>query len=107
MEHSSHTLATVGQKKVVANVASVSATTHSYTIQPTISLNGTLIEPLYICLQELDGKFGPQVKISVDEHFKSRRNIVVTASKSVKLQKWHVKYWVDNVLRSSITQNVF
>jgi hypothetical protein len=104
LEHSSHTLATIGQKSVVATVDSVSATTHSYTIQPTISLNGTLIGPLYICLQELDGKFGPQVKILVDEHLKRCRNIVVTTSKSGKLQKGHVKYWVDNVLKSSITQ---
>jgi len=104
LEHSSHTLATIGQKTVVASVSSVSATTHSYTIQPTISLNGQLTGPLYICLQELDGKFGPNVKISVDSHLQTCRNIVVTCSKSGKLQKGHVKYWVENVLSSAITQ---
>ncbi len=87
LELSSHTLATIGQKTVVASVSSVSATTHSYTIQPTISLNGQLTGPLYICLQELDGKFGPNVKISVDSHLQTCRNIVVTCSKSGKLQK--------------------
>jgi hypothetical protein len=43
LEHSSYTLANVGQKSVVATLSSVSATTHSYTIQPTISLSGSII----------------------------------------------------------------
>jgi hypothetical protein len=29
---------------------------------------------------------------------------VITASKSGKLQKRHVKYWFENVLKSSVTQ---
>lgn len=87
LQHSSHTLANIGQKSVAATVSSVSATTHSYTIQPTISLSGSFVGPLYICLQEAEGKFGPRVKISVDEHLKRCRNVVVTVSKSGKLQK--------------------
>jgi hypothetical protein len=104
LEHSSHTLANIGEKSVVATVSSVSATTHSYTIQPTISLNGSIIGPLYICLQETDGKFGPQVKKLVDSHLNKCRNIVVTTSKSGKLQKGHVKYWVENVLSPAISE---
>jgi hypothetical protein len=82
----------------------VRATTHSYTIQPTVSLRGSLIEKLYICLQEINGKFGPQVQKSVEEHLIKCRNIVVTTSKSDKLQKGHVKYWVDNVLLNSVLE---
>jgi hypothetical protein len=82
----------------------VSATTHSYTIQPTVSLSGSLIGQLYICLQETDGKFGPHVKKSVEAHLTKCRNIVVTTSKSGKLQKGHVKYWVDNVLVNSVSE---
>jgi hypothetical protein len=104
LEHSSHTLAIRGQKSVVAGVSSVSATTHSYTIQPTVSLSGSLVGKLYICLQETDGKFGPQVQKSVEEHLIKCRNIVVTASKSGKLQKGHVKYWVDNILLNSVSE---
>ena len=50
LEHSSHTLAINGQKKVTTTVSFVSATSHSYTIQPIISLKGAITGPLYICL---------------------------------------------------------
>ena len=37
------------------------ANTYSYTIQPLISIYGTLHGPMLIILQEKDGVFGPNV----------------------------------------------
>ncbi len=55
------TLSHLGEKATEASVTSLHATTHSYTIQPTINLDGKLLSPLFLCLQEPDGKFGPRV----------------------------------------------
>jgi len=53
--------------------------THSYTIQPLISANGTLLSPLLIVLQEKDGIFDPKIK----RNLFTPENVHVLASKSV------------------------
>jgi hypothetical protein len=70
------TLDFVGVKSVEGVVQSISSTTHSYTIQPTISVDGDLLSPLFVVLQEPNGKFGPRVK----ENLFQAPNIYVTAS---------------------------
>jgi hypothetical protein len=62
-------------------VQSIPSTTHSYTIQPTISCNGKLLSPLFIVLKEVDGRFGPRVQETL---FKPT-NAIVKASKSGKM----------------------
>jgi hypothetical protein len=79
--HSGRTLAVEGTSKVECLVQSVSATTHSYTIQPLISADGRLLSPLFIVLKEATGRFGPIVEANL---FKPR-NVYLTASKSGKL----------------------
>ncbi|XP_011858199.1 PREDICTED: uncharacterized protein LOC105555765, partial [Vollenhovia emeryi] len=91
--HSGRTLAHKGVKKVESVVQSISATTHSYTIQPTISADGRLLSPLFITLKEITGTFGPRVQETL---FKAS-NIFVTASKSGKLISNHVKTWLKDV----------
>jgi hypothetical protein len=59
--HSGRTLEFRGLSAVEGVVQSISATTHSYTIQPTISKDGKLLSPLFIVLQEPEGEFGPRV----------------------------------------------
>lgn len=61
--HSGRTLSIRGEKNVETVVQSVNATTHSYTIQPTISASGKLLSPLFICLQEPKGEFPKKKKI--------------------------------------------
>ena len=41
---------------------SKNATIYSYTIQPIISLDGKLIGPMYLCLQEPKGRIDDVVK---------------------------------------------
>jgi hypothetical protein len=91
--HSGRTLDFVGVKSVEGVVQSISSTTHSYTIQPTISADGNLLSPLFVALQEPDGKFGPRV----EENLFQAPNIYVTASRSGKLTKEHLIEWFKNV----------
>lgn len=53
--HSGRTLEVEGEKQVQCLVQSVSSTTHSYTIQPTISATGKLLSPLFLVLKEKTG----------------------------------------------------
>ncbi|XP_067208384.1 uncharacterized protein [Linepithema humile] len=91
--HAGHTLAYKGTKKIESAVQSVSATTHSYTIQPTVSADGRLLSPLFIVLKEVSGTFGPKVQETM---FKAP-NIFVTASKSGKLTAHYFKIWLQGV----------
>jgi hypothetical protein len=96
--YSTRTLSFQGEKKTFGCVASKNATTHSYTIQPTISLDGQLIGPMYICLQEPNGRMGEIVK----RHLFQPKNVVITCSSSGKLTSSLVKYWRDKVLVPTI-----
>ncbi|EFN77720.1 hypothetical protein EAI_08664, partial [Harpegnathos saltator] len=91
--HTGRILARKGTKKVQTVVQSLSSTTHSYTIQPTITADGRLLSPLSIVLKEVGGIFGPRVQENI---FKAR-NIYTMASKSGKLTSQHVKTWLKDV----------
>jgi hypothetical protein len=91
--HAGRSLAVQGTKKVERVVQSVSATTHSYTIQPTISGDGRLLSPLFIVLKEAAGTFGPRVQ----ETMFRENNIFVLASKSGKLTSHHFEIWLREV----------
>lgn len=79
--HSGRTLAVEGQKQVECLVQSISSTTHSYTIQPTVSADGRLLSPLFLVLKEPSGKLGPIVEATL---FKPK-NVYIEVSKSGKL----------------------
>ena len=89
--HAGRTLARKGSKKVESVVQS--ATTHSYTIQPTISADGRLLSPLFIVLKEDSGTFGPRVQ----ETMFTVSNIFVTALETGKLTAHHFKTWLQDV----------
>ncbi|EFN87726.1 hypothetical protein EAI_02654, partial [Harpegnathos saltator] len=86
--HSGRILSQKGLKHIKTMIQS--ATTHSYTIQPTISADGRLLSPLFINLKEVTGTFGPRIKETM---FKAP-NIFVTVSKSGKLTSSHIKTWL-------------
>ena len=64
-------------------VNSMNAISHSYTIQPIITMNGDLLPKMLICLQELTGEFGPRVSNDLPNY----PNIIIKCSKSGKLTK--------------------
>lgn len=73
------TISKKGEVVVPGVVQRVSATTHSFTIMPTISSNGKLLDPLYVALKEKkDMSFGKNVEKNMFKHDK----LVVQASKS-------------------------
>ncbi len=92
--HSTRTLSTIGLKKIYGIVSSKNATTHSYTLQPSISLDGKVIGPILLCLQEVNGRMGEIVKKNL---FKPT-NVVITCSSSGKLTSSLVAYWRDKRL---------
>jgi len=87
---SGRTLSEGGEK---TTLCSVSTTHHLYTIQPTISADGKLLSPLYLCLQEPEGQFGPRV----EENLLHRPNVYVTCSQSGKLTKPLLQEWCSEV----------
>lgn len=95
---SGRSLAKKGTKDVVTVVQSVSNTTHSYTIMPTISADGHLHSPLFIVLKEQAGSFGPRVR----QNLFHADNIVVVASSSGKVNKKHLQQWREEVFNKII-----
>jgi hypothetical protein len=96
--HSGRTLEFKGVRHVEGAVQSISATTHSYTIQPTVSKSGKLLSPLFIVLQEPSGSFGPRVMQTL---FKAP-NIYVKVSTSGKLTKEELKVWFKDIYFPSV-----
>lgn len=88
--HTGRTLALEGEKNVECLVQSVSSTTHSYTIQPTVSADGRLLSPLFLVLKEPSGTFGPIVTANL---FRPA-NVYVTSSKSGKLSTGTFTFFV-------------
>jgi hypothetical protein len=78
---SNRTLRRAGAKDVLLCVRSKSNVTHSVTIMPVIDTDGRLLSPLFVCLQEQSGSFGPTVAKSLFQ----AANLHVTCSKSGKM----------------------
>lgn len=89
--HSGRTLANIGDKKVEVVVQSTHATTHSYTIMPTITMAGELLPQVMIVLNEQTGQIPPTVNVV------STPYAVVAASKSGKMSKSHVKQYYKDI----------
>lgn len=120
--YSTRTLSYKGEKATALTVRSKNATTHSFTVQPCVSLTGKLVGPLFLCLKEPTGYLSENIRVSFSymkisffhisviqkTHlgyyciFQGRLfkapNIVVSCSKSGKLTTDLVKFWRDNVL---------
>jgi hypothetical protein len=99
--HSNRTLSYIGESNTSLLIKSRYATSHSYTVQPTISLDGELHPILYLCLKEKNGTFGPIVYQNL---FKAP-NVIVTCSSSGKLHKQHVIKYCNDVLKNNISSD--
>ena len=96
--HRDRTLAMVGQRSVEVRVENTRARTHSYTIQPMISMSGKLLSPMMLVLQETTGSFGPMVGPSLPQP----PNVYITCTRSGKvelptLQEWKHRCFLPNV----------
>ena len=76
--HSNRTLTYSGEKSIWASVRSTGATTYSFTIQPIITMDGSVIDQLSVYLKEHTGH--------IDENLNNNlKNIALSGSKSGKL----------------------
>lgn len=100
--HTGRTLAYSGQKSVEAKIQNKSAMTHSNTIQPMISMEGTMPDPMLVILQEQGykktGKLGPRVSQNLFKGW------YFFAQRKFFLRKKYLKYFflqirVNNVCR--------
>ena len=98
---SSRTLSKVGEKKTLAAIQSSHSTTHSYTIQPTISIAGEIFGPLLICLQETGNSFGPVVQ---QKMFKAP-NIFTLCSTSGKMSKELIRKWFSCCILPNVNES--
>ena len=96
---SKQTLSYRGEKTTIATVCSINATTDSYTVQPTISMSGKIVGPIYLCLKEVNGRMSENIKSNLPRV----ENVVVTCSTSGKLTTSLVEYWRDNCLMPSLS----
>lgn len=92
--HSARTLSYKGEKVTVVSVRSTNNTTHSYTVQPNITLDGQLLSPVYLCLKESKGYISEGIRSNLF----NTSNVVITCSSSEKLTTSVIEYWHDHVL---------
>ncbi|KAI3383019.1 hypothetical protein SNEBB_002132, partial [Seison nebaliae] len=55
----------IGEKQTPCKPSSMNHISHSYTFQPTLCSNGTLLPKMMVILQEAAGHFGPRVKAAL------------------------------------------
>lgn len=81
--------------------------THSYTAQYTITLDGTLLRKVFLCMQEVNKQFGPRVQERVKQLEEEYGNVYVTCSKSGKLSKSLYQEYLKYVLKPYVLDNEF
>ncbi|XP_036144190.1 uncharacterized protein LOC118646035 [Monomorium pharaonis] len=101
------TLAEQGSKQVLVQRQNINKTTHSYTAQYSITLDGKLLPSVFVCLQEPTGIFGRRVQKLVDEYVGKYNNVVVTSSKSGKLTTNLYKHFLTTIIKSYVKQEKF
>ena len=96
-----------GEKQVEVNVHSVQNLSNSYTAEYALTLSGKLLSKVSICLQEVNGRFGPQVSQEVARPMEEFRNAVVTCTKSGKLHTDTYKQFLNNPIEPYVQKNMF
>jgi len=91
---SNRTLRRAGAKDVYLTIKSKSNTTHSVTIMPVIDASGRFLSPLFVCLKEKNGEFGPVVQ----ETMYKPENLSVTCSSSGKMDKSLFRTFLETVI---------
>ena len=101
--HLSRTSNTIGQKDIACSVNSLNAVSHSYTIQPTLNSNRNFIGKCLLVLQELNGRFGVNIKKKVFQ----LENLLVQCSNSGKVTISILSVYYDQILKKIFSQIAF
>ncbi|KAL6254731.1 hypothetical protein P5V15_014052 [Pogonomyrmex californicus] len=81
--------------------------THSYTAQYAITAAGELLPKVFLCMQEVQGNFGPRIHTAVQTLMRVYGNVFVTASKSGKLTKNLFNTFVHEIIKPYCKDNNF
>ena len=92
--HGARSLSLRGERTTMSVAQQMDKLTHSYTLQPIISMSGKLQRNIMIVFQEKDGKFGPRVAAALP-HI---NGIYVTCSRSGKIERSTIEQWKTNCL---------
>jgi hypothetical protein len=76
-----------GAKTVLVIKQNLAKTTHSYTVHYTLTASGKLLSFVFLCMQETGNTFGPRVSKTVESLTEVYGNVVVTCSKSGKIDQ--------------------
>jgi hypothetical protein len=101
--HSQRTLSQVGEKSTFVSVSSMHSISHSYTIQPIITMAGRLLPKFLVCLQEPSGEFGPRIF----EKLPKFKNIYLVCSSSGKLSRDIVSKFNECVIKPFSMSDLF
>ena len=102
---SNRTLSNVGEKDTLLQVNSIHATTHSYTLQYAYTKSGYLLPKVFLCLQESDYDFGERVSEEISYLRTLCPNMVISCSRSGKMDKNLVKQFNELLLKSYVTND--
>ncbi|CAL8099670.1 unnamed protein product [Orchesella dallaii] len=95
------TLSHTGEKLTVACATSpTNLATHSYTCQYVISLAGTIVGDVFLCLQERTARLSETVK----KKLFAAPNVTITCSSSGKLTTSLYEYFLDNVILTNVRE---
>lgn len=101
---SKRTLTYKGEKIVYGYAQSPkNLSTHSYTVQYLINMQGDIVGNVFLCLQETGGKLRPKVKKDVESYLPS--NITLTCSTSGKLSTSLSEYFVEKMVVPNVTKD--
>ncbi len=94
-------------KQTFCLIQNTSATTHSYSIMPTLNSNGLLVGKMLIVLKEDNGIFGPRIKLEIQELEKKCSNLMILCSKSGKFETVHMEIYKTHVLKKHFGNEKF
>ncbi len=96
--HRARTLLHIGEKGTEVVAVNKTATSHSYSVLPSISLEGKFFSSLFLCHQEHKGVFGPQVLQTTPK----LQNVYVDSTKSGIIDKRKFLKFIEVVLVKNI-----
>lgn len=96
-----------GERQTFVSTLNPYKTTHSYTGQYTVALDGTLLPKVFLCMQESGDEFGPVVRTRIEKLSNELGNVQVTCSKSGKLTTRLYQEYLEGVLKPYVNQNPF
>ena len=92
--HSNRTFSHLGEPFTVAAAQSLNKLTQSYTIQPILTMNGTLVGKLFVILQEHENELGPTQR----QNLPDCSGLFITCSKSDEITNHLSEVQLDQVL---------